>query len=355
MLILAIDLGLSNSVFCTLDTQTGVVEFGRVATRSICLRALFAKLHADLVVIESGSLAALVWDVAYELGQRIVVADTTQDAWRWKNVKRKTDQDDALKLARLAAVGQINPVHVPSREVRQWRQLIEQRQTAVQERTRYKNRIRSLVRCGTELVLPRGRGGWTAAARAELAALRKPLSECGPDEQWRGLLDLQLMMLAQLDWLVTQLDQALDRRGAQDERVARLQSIPGVGPRVAEVLVTSLDDPRRFRCGRQVGAYAGLTPRQYQSGQMDRAGRISKRGRTVLRHLLCQAAWQAIRHDARFAAIFTRVCHGQPKRRKVAIVAVMRRLLIVAWAMLRDQTRYRPCRPKPPAPSRTAA
>lgn len=128
--------------------------------------------------------------------------------------------------------------------------------------------------------------------------------------------------------------------GPGDARTVRLQSLPGVGPRVAETLVATLDDPQRFSRARQVGAYAGLTPRQYDSGQTRRSGRISKRGSRPLRHALNQAAWRAVEKDAHFRGIFMRVCRGSKKRRKIAIVAVMRRLLIVAWAMLRDGTRY---------------
>ncbi|MFO0837796.1 MAG: hypothetical protein U1D55_04665 [Phycisphaerae bacterium] len=76
-------------------------------------------------------LAASVYDVAAELGIRTLVADTTQDAWTWRAVKRKTDRDDALKLLRLAAVNQLNPVHVPTPVMRQWRALIQAREAIV--------------------------------------------------------------------------------------------------------------------------------------------------------------------------------------------------------------------------------
>jgi transposase len=340
MMILAIDLGMSNSVYCTLNKTTGQHAFGSVRTYSEPLRKLLERLRPRLVVVESGSMAALVHDLATELNLPILVADTTQDAWCWRNVKRKTDRDDALKLANLAALGQINPVHVPSREVRQWRQLIELRRSVIQERSRCKCRIRDLLRRNAEETLKRGAGGWTQSERRRIEAFNKPLADCGLDELWRGALDMHLRHLKHLEEQVVEVEARLDRIGRRDARTVRLQSLPGVGPRVAETLVAILDDPHRFSRGRQVGAYAGLTPKQYDSGQTKRSGRISKRGSRPLRHALNQAAWRAVACDPHFRAIFTRVCRGSKKRRKIAIVAVMRRLLIVAWAMLRDETPY---------------
>lgn len=351
MLILAIDMGMCYSVFCEFDTTTQAACFGRLRTRSEEVRRLFLKRRPTQVVVESGPLAAMVHDVVSAAGGLVLVADTSQDAWRWRNVKRKTDRDDAFKLARLAALGQINAVHIPSQEVRQWRGLIELRQGLVGERTRCKCRIRDLLRRHAEVTLERGGNGWSASEREQIGGWCKPLSECGPLELWRGVLAVQFERLRQLEAHVVEVESQLDRIGRSDPRVRGLQTLPGVGPRVAEVLVATLDQPQRFGRGRQVGAYAGLTPRQYDSGQTQRSGRISKRGNRTLRHMLNQAAWRAVQCDARFREAFTRVCRGSRKRRKIAIVAVMRKLLIVAWAMLRDGTRYGP----PPRPRRQAA
>ena len=69
----------------------------------------------------------------------------------------------------------------------------------------------------------------------------------------------------------------LEAIGKNDPRIVRLRTIPGVGPRTAEILVACIDDAKRFQTGRQVSAYFGLVPRQYQSGETDRNGRITKR------------------------------------------------------------------------------
>ena len=106
------------------------------------------------------------------------------------------------------------------------------------------------------------------------------------------------------------------------------------------MIVTVLDQPQRFVSRWQVAAYGGLVPRRFQSGQMDRSGRITKRGSQLLRLVLNQAAWMALRWNPELREFFLRVGGGQKKRRKQAIVAVMRKLLVIAWALLRDGTRY---------------
>ena len=76
-----------------------------------------------------------------------------------------------------------------------------------------------------------------------------------------------------------------------------LQTIPGVGRKTAEVVVAYLDDPHRFQNARQVSSYAGMVPRRYQSGEMDRQGRIHKRGPRQLRSALVEAAWLMLRYN----------------------------------------------------------
>ncbi len=276
----------------------------------------------------------------------IQVADPTQDAWKWKNVKRKTDEDDALKLARLSALKQLNLVHMPSAKMRQWRRLVEQRHALIAERTRCKNRIRATL-LQEELHLPPGQRGWSLTRRVELRALARPLVECESTELWRGLLHVELRHLEQIDEFVAEVEAKLDGLAAADRRTVLVSTIPGVAQRTAEVIVTALDEVRRFKTARQVASYAGLTPRRFQSGQMDRQGRISKRGNRLLRQVLNQAAWMAVRWNQHLRAVYLRISGGVLARRKLAIVAVMRKILVTAWAMLRDGCAYRPPRPVP--------
>ena len=129
----------------------------------------------------------------------------------------------------------------------------------------------------------------------------------------------------------------LNKLGAADSRIRRLQTIPGVGPRLAETVVAFLDDPKRFRNGKHVGSYAGLTPKQYQSGQMERQGRISGQGNRLLRNLLIEISWSSVRHNPWARDTYNRLLRGSPSRKKIAITALARKLLVKCWAMLRDE------------------
>lgn len=125
MKILAIDLGKFNCVCCLFDTETNQTEFETFKTYRIKFESLLQRLHPELVVMETCSITGWVHDLCVEWGYEVLVADPSQEAWRWKNVKRKTDKDDALKLAKLAALDQINPVYVPAPQSRQYRQLVK--------------------------------------------------------------------------------------------------------------------------------------------------------------------------------------------------------------------------------------
>src|SRR5207237_7479697 len=116
------------------------------------------------------------------------VANTASEAWRYTHAKRKTDRDDALRLAQLEALGQIPTVVVPEKRVREWRALIAHRQALVTQRVAAQNRIRAVL-VGQGLPAPRGAKAWTAAGLAGIAEHARPLADCPPDELWRGLLD----------------------------------------------------------------------------------------------------------------------------------------------------------------------
>ncbi len=298
MMILGLDLGQSKSAWAWMDSASGEFRQGWVGMDEASLVRLLARLRPEQVVVESGPLAARVHDLATARGLRVLVADTTGAAWCWRNVKRKTDREDALKLVRLAALGQINPVHVPAPAVRQLRALLEYRRALTAGQTRCKNRIRAtLLTVGRRL--PAGKTGWSRTVWAALREELRPLAECAPEELWRGLAYTELQHLTDVQARLAEVNQKLAALGRRDPAVGRLRSVPGLGLLTAQVVSAVLDRPRRFRTRRQVAAYAGLVPRRYQSGQMDRSGRISKRGSPLLRWALNQAAWEAAQHQQR--------------------------------------------------------
>jgi len=338
--ILAIDLGKFKSVACVYQTDLQSPVFETVPTCPQALHDLIVCHSPGRVVIEAGNQAGWVNDLCVALDLGIQVANPNHEGWRWKNVKRKTDRDDALKLAKLSAVGQLPTVQLPDAATRQWRALIAYRSKLVSRRTAIKNSIRSLLdRQGYWTTI--GRGAWTTAGLKRLRGLSCELKDVAADALWRGQLAMELAALDQVQGMIDQVSQQLDGIGAKDERVQRLRTIPGVGPRLAEIVVATLDDPHRFKSRREVAAYAGLVPRQFESGTMSRQGRITGSGSKLLRALLVEVSWLIKQHNPAMHQIAQKVARGSKTRKKIAIIALARRLLIVCWAMLRDQTDWR--------------
>ena len=341
MKILALDLGKSKTVCCILDTESNEERYIKIKTVPFAFFDLLERLGPDRVVMEVGTPAGWVCDIARSGGMEVQVANVNHEAWRWRNVKRKTDRLDALKLAQLSLMDQLPLVHMPEKRTREYRALIHYRGKLVSRRTRIKNTIRSLLhRQG--LSMRSGPGGWTVQSLEQLRSLSRPLEELEMEALWRGQLWEELEALETVQRQLVRVERKLDAVGRQDERIQRLETIPCVGPRTAEMLVAVLDDPHRFASGKEVGSYLGLVPRQYQSGSTDRQGGISKQGHRQLRKMLVEVSWLALRYNPPLRRRYERICKGSRSRRKIAIVAVARKLAIIAWAMLRDQTPWRP-------------
>jgi transposase len=303
-----------------------------------------------LLVVEACDAAGWVHDVGSAVpGVTVTVVHTQGDErWRWRKVKRKTDRDDALKLARLARLGELPdpPVHVPSPQRRQWRRLVLHRRSVVTRRTQSRNAIRSIY-SQQGLPLARGNKQWTRAGVAQLEADAKAVEECEASDLWRGRLHAELQLMAAADAQLKALDKKLDALAAGEPRVALLRTVRGVGPRVAEAVVLHVgDEPRRFRSGAQVANYAGLVPKLLESGQTTRLGHITRRGPALLRSLLVEAAWTVWRLNDWAKAFVEKVSRGGRGRRKLAIVALARRLLILLWAMLKSNKPFREPTPR---------
>jgi transposase len=335
--ILAIDLGKRNSVFCRLDTSSLKTKYFTAKTDPQKFHDIFIELDCEssIVLFEVGTQAGWLSDMLRAMRIEFKVANVNHSAWKWTNNQNKSDKTDAHRLAMMYHHGFFPQVYIPEKPVRQKRSLIYYRQKIVNRMTQIKNGIRALMTT-VAIDLPVGKNCWTKKYRKQLEQLALPLDGIDdPRDLWRGQLHTELQ---QLDALQTCLDKTtakLDELNKQKKSIKLLETIPGIGPRTAEAIVAVIDDPRRFKSCRQICNYVGFTPRRYQSGQMDRVGRISKRGNPLLRALLVQASWAALRFDWA-KHIYKRTSRGSAKRRKIAIIAVARHLLMRCWAMLRD-------------------
>lgn len=340
MLILSIDLGKYNSMCCFYNTKTQKAVYQKAETSRRYLTALMKSRKIDLVVLEACGPSGWISDLCHELELKTLVCSTNDEAWQWSKVKRKTDKDDALKLARMASLKGLSRVHVPAPEVREWRTLIKYRKSLSQRKTRIQNSIRALF-ANHGIEIDAGKRAW-CNGRVRINEYRLPLSECKVEELWRGELDLELRQLDALDIDLEEVEKKLDALANSNPQVQRLLSIPGVGRKTAELLVATIDNAHRFKNGRQLSSYLGLVPKQYQSGQMDRNGRITKRGNSLTRTILVECAWASIRYNAWSKKTYERIRGGQSTRKKKAGIALARKIAVVAWAMMRDESEWQP-------------
>ena len=335
--ILAIDLGKNKSVVCKMDRDSLKTQYRTVRTQPEVFHDIFADLDVNnaVVLFEVGNQAGWVADMLRTMGLDFKVANTNDPAWKWTNNPTKSDKKDALRLAMMYHQGFFPQVYIPVKAVRQKRMLINYRQSLVDRLTRVKNSIRAIL-CTVAIDVPAGKSGWTRKRLEELAEHARPLDSVEDAcDFWRGQLYVELQLYKAVKQQLDNVTAKLDVVHKEQSAVNLLQTVPGVGPRTAEALVAVIDDPHRFKNCRQVSSYVGFTPRRYQSGEMDRTGRISKRGNPLLRMLLTQAAWASLQY--RWArTIYDRLCRGSAKRRKIAIIAVARHILMRCWAMLRD-------------------
>ena len=340
MKILALDLGKYKTVGCEYERETGEHRFKASFTTPAALQQLVKEVKPDRVVIEVCNIAGWVCDLLRGMGVEVQVANTNEDAWRWRKVKQKNDRRDALKAAQLSAVNQIKAVYIPEIEVRQWRALIAFRQQLVRRRGRIKNHIRDLLVSEGQL-LARGAKCWTELGVARLEALAQPLSEVSLSELWRGQLYIELQQLRAVQQQIRALEEKLDAIAAADPRIKLLRTIPGVGPRLAEAIVALLDRPERFHKASEVSAYIGMVPKALDTGETVRRGPITKHGSRLVRSLLVEVAWAGLRYNPWVRETYQRISGGKKSRKKIAIVAIGRRLLVRCWAMLRDGTSWR--------------
>ena len=271
-------------------------------------------------------------DLLRPLAARVVVAHPGRLRLIFRS-RDKNDRKDAERLAKLLYLGETPTVHVPSLDVRTWRELINCRGQVIAKRTRAKNALRALLR-GAGVVPPRHPALWTKAGLAWLRQLELPT----PSQQLRR--DLLLEEIETLFRQGRRLEQQLNHQAQHTPAVAQLRSIPGVGLRTAEAVAAFVDDPDRFRNAKAVGRYFGLVPCQDQSGDKNRLGHITREGAPVVRQLVAEAAWQAQRRSPTVRAYFERVQRGDPQRKKIALVATAHYLVRVMWSMLKHGTTW---------------
>jgi transposase len=322
----AIDLHMRHSQIRIVDATGAVRREKQIVTSRERLVQAFAGLGPMRILLESGTESEWVAQALEAAGHEVVVADPNYAPMygaRRRGVK--TNRRDVAALAEANRRGWYRATHRVSAAQRATRQVLRARRQLVQMRSGAVALVRSLLKqdgyrlpsCGAERVPVR------------LAALRLPAA-------LTATLAPLVRMIEATTREVGGLDQALRQRAARDPVVGQLQTVPGVGLIVALTFRTHLDAIDRFRHAGQVSAAIGLVPREASSGERRHRGHITKAGPRERRGLLVQAAWACWRSKPS-ATLHAWVEQLAARRgRRVAVVALARRLSRILYAIWRD-------------------
>jgi transposase len=295
-----LDISMDETHVCVLDREGVVVHESKTASTAEAIAGELAKAPScRRIVFETGRMAPILFHGLSQLGLPVVCVESRQAYQALKSLAtHKTDRNDARGLAHLARTGFFKPVHVKSLSAHALRSLIIARKKLVGQRVTLENQIRGLA-IVFGIRLPRA---LTAAFIDQ--ALKTSEGVAGLSAAMRGL-------------------------------------IPGVGQLTALAFVAAIDDRSRIRRSRDVGAYLGLVPRRYQSGEVDYVGGISKCGDRRVRTLLYEAANVMLtRYKGQLKLKDWAFAIARRSTMRKARVALARRLAIIMHAMLRDGTEF---------------
>jgi len=320
---------------CAVDEQ------GRVTWRAVCAtdpQALAQMLRehcpqAVRVVLETGALSAFLYHGLIERGVPAVCICARHAKGVLSVRANKSDPHDAEGLAQLARTGWFKAVRIKDDATHLDRARLKVREQLIKSHRALLNQLRGLLKLfGLRL----GQATTPGKRMERLVALfaQKP--------QLRPILAPLVASLTMLEAEIGKATRALKLRAAADPVCARLMSAPGVGPVCAMTFKSAIEDPARFQRGADVGAYAGLVPRRFQSGERDTRGRISKAGDPMLRHALYEAANSLLGRLKRDCALRTwGMALAEAKGAKRARVAVARKLAALLHTLWRTETSFR--------------
>jgi transposase len=290
-----------------------------------------------VVVYEASGNGFVLCDELKEAGIECHVLAPSKIERSSKQKKNKNDDRDAQRLLDIVrghylAGTRMPSVWVPDPQTRDDREPVRGRQDLSQKQTAVKTQVQMLLkRHGLEK--PEGIGSsWSKTWRGWLQALTTD-----PRQGW-GVRTALASLIRQLEFLeqeIETLDSAMKQLGNTPRWKPIVQAMmteKGVGLMTAMKYSTDIADFSRFRRGRQVGAFYGLVPSSHESGENnDRKGHITRQGSPSGRQVLCQSAWSRVQHDDHEREVYRRLVLKNPKKRKIALVACMRRLAVRLW------------------------
>jgi transposase len=330
-----LDISMEETHVCVLDREGATVHEAKTTSTPEAIIASLARAPScQRIVFETGRMAPMLYHGLRDRGVPVVCIESRQAYQALKSLAtHKTDRNDARGLAHLARTGFFKPTHVKSLPAHAIRSLIIARKKLVGQRVTLENQIRGLaVVFGARL--PRG----LSPVFIE-QALRASEGIDGLSAAMRGFIAARAAVLS----AVAAIDADLKRMARASDACRRLMTIPGVGHITALAFTAAVDNPERFRRSRDIGAYLGLVPRRYQSGEIDYTGSISKRGDRRVRTLLYEAANVMLtRYKGQLKLKDWALAIAKRSTMRKARIALARRLAIIMHAMLRHGTEFKP-------------
>lgn len=314
-----------------LETGQEIQHPERIQTTPDALRTFARTLRStDRVVLEA---SGNTWPIAELLSAHAghVIVSNPMRTRAIASAKVKTDRIDSAILAQLLAADFIPPVWVPDPATRARRHQAAHHQSLVQQQTRLRNRIHAVLH--RNLIGHSFTDLFGKAGRQWLAAVPLPAEE-------RYQVHSALRLLGAVEAELRLVEERIAQAALTDRRVMRLMTIPGVGLITAMAVTAVIGDVTRFPRQTHLVGYLGLDPRVRQSGMRPAyTGHISRQGQAHARGLLVEAAHSAIRVPGPLHAFYERV--RARRGRQIAIVAVARKLAVLAWHLLTHDTDYR--------------
>lgn len=329
-----LDVSMEETHICVLDHEGNVIREGKTPTLPGAVTDfLSAGPTCTRVVFEIGRMTPMLFHGLAERGVPVQCIESRQAYQALKTLSgHKTDRNDARGLAHLARTGFYKPTHVKSLSAHAVRSLIAARKKLVGQRVTIDNQIRGLVVVfGVRLPSALSSAFKDAALAASDGVPGLHAALCGLFAAREAILTA-----------VSAIDRDIKKMTRKSEVCRRWMTVLRVGPITALAFAAAIADPFRFKKSRDVGAYLGLVPQRYQSGEIDYSGSISKRGDVKVRTLLYEAANVMLTRSAaplKLKSWALGIAARSTMRR--ARVALARRLAIILHAIMRDQTEFK--------------
>jgi transposase len=338
---IGLDLHKRESQLCIGQDDGQIIETRIVTSRERFAAVLGARPRAR-ILLEASTESEWVARHLESLGHEVIVADPNFAPMYATRARRtKTDRRDARTLMEAARLGAYRTAHRVSPARRHVRAELAVREALVRTRTRYIALAKALVRRD---------GLRVAASEAHLVAKRIAALELS-DTLSSELLPL-FQVLAPINEQIVAADRRIAAVVADDPIMTLLATAPSIGPITASAIVATVDDVTRFASAHQFEAFLGLVPGERSSGEKRRIGRITKAGNSRVRYLLVEAGWRILRTKSEDTAALRAwgLTIAARRGKRIAVVALARRLAGIAYAMWRDGRAYEATRIRPPRP-----